>query len=221
MPVAKKAAATTDTVTAVIQEPRLGVAVFTIVGTAPLMTARFSKKAQLMADMAGGKTGKKRARPDRDYEREWREAAYMSTEGWYGMNAAAFRNAAISACRLVNFKMTIAKLSIFTAADGWDMVEGTPLVRITKGEPSMSTMQVRNANGNTDIRSRPIWMPGWEMQPTIKWDMDQFALSDVTNLMLRVGAQVGIGEGRPDSRSSAGLGYGLFDITACSQIIGA
>jgi hypothetical protein len=34
----------------------------------------------------------------------------------------------------------------------------------------------------------------------------------VTNLMQRVGLQVGIGEGRPDSRESAGLGWGTFAI---------
>jgi len=35
---------------------------------------------------------------------------------------------------------------------------------------------------------------------------------DVVNLIARVGMQVGIGEGRPDSKASAGLGFGLFEI---------
>jgi len=39
-----------------------------------------------------------------------------------------------------------------------------------------------------------------------------FTSSDVVNLFNRVGAQVGIGEGRPDSKASAGLGFGLFEI---------
>jgi hypothetical protein len=30
--------------------------------------------------------------------------------------------------------------------------------------------------------------------------------------------QVGIGEGRPDSRDSAGMGYGLFEIAKIEQI---
>ena len=29
---------------------------------------------------------------------------------------------------------------------------------------------------------------------------------------MRAGLQVGVGEGRPDSRRSAGLGYGQFDV---------
>ena len=36
--------------------------------------------------------------------------------------------------------------------------------------------------------------------------------ADVVNLIARVGIQVGIGEGRPDSKMSAGLGYGLFEL---------
>ena len=46
----------------------------------------------------------------------------------------------------------------------------------------------------------------------IRWDADQFTLDDVTNLLSRVGLQVGIGEGRPDSKNSAGMGWGLFEI---------
>ena len=36
--------------------------------------------------------------------------------------------------------------------------------------------------------------------------------ADIVNLISRVGMQVGIGEGRPDSKQSAGLGFGLFEI---------
>jgi hypothetical protein len=32
------------------------------------------------------------------------------------------------------------------------------------------------------------------------------------NLFNRVGQQVGVGEGRPDSRNSAGMGMGLFNV---------
>ena len=38
------------------------------------------------------------------------------------------------------------------------------------------------------------------------------SLEDVVNLMVRVGLQVGIGEGRPSSKKSNGIGWGLFDV---------
>lgn len=194
----------------VISAPSIKRARFTIQGSAPLMTARFAKKALLMAGPS--KAGTKVKNITTDWEAEWQDAAYVSHEGWYGVNASAFRNASISACRLVGFKMTIAKLSVFVRADGFDANDSVPLVRITQGMPQASYMQARNSNGSTSIRARPLWAPGWQMQPIIEWDDKQFGLQDITNLMARVGMQVGIGEGRPDSRQSAGLGYGLFDI---------
>lgn len=197
----------------IISAPTIAKAQFSLVGIAPLMTARFSKKAEIMAAQAEGSRSKsKRTRKERDFESEWLDAAYRSPEGWFGVNASAFRNASISACRLVGFKMTVAKLSVFVQADGFDADDSLPLVRITKGEPKASYLRVRNATGVIDIRSRPLWEPGWEMQPVMQWDAAQFSLEDITNLIARVGLQVGIGEGRPDSRESAGLGYGLFEV---------
>ena len=52
----------------------------------------------------------------------------------------------------------------------------------------------------------------WKAKLKIRFDADQFSLEDVTNLLSRVGQQVGIGEGRPDSKHSAGMGWGLFII---------
>lgn len=196
-----------------IKPPQMQTAVFHLIGTAPLMIAKFSKKAEMMAKMAQGKSaGSRRERPARDFEKDADDAAYKSEEGWYGINAASFRNGMISACRLVGFKMTLAKLSIFIEADGFDATEMTPLVKIEAPKFEVSTMHVRNATGVVDIRARPLWKPGWRANLTVRWDADQFTVQDVANLLARVGLQGGIGEGRPDSKSSAGLGFGLFRI---------
>ena len=197
-----------------ITPPRIARATFHIEGIAPLMTARFSKKAEIKAGMEeGGSSRSKRKRDPRDFDADARGAAHIAAEGWYGIHAAAFRNAAISACRLVGFKMTLAKLSIFIEPDGYDEEEGTPLVKLIVPEPRTSIMHVRNATGVIDLRARPMWAPGWKAEVRIAWDLDQFSLTDISNLMARVGQQVGVGEGRPDSRESAGLGYGLFSVS--------
>lgn len=192
-----------------IKPPNIQTAVFSITGTAPLVQARFSKKGELMAKMAeGGAAKNKRERKARDYEQEMRDAMHVSEEGWQGIPAPAFRAAMISACRLVGFKMTLAKLSVFVEHDGFDALDGLPLIKF-EGEPELSTMHTRNATGVVDVRARPMWRQ-WAASVRVKFDADQFTLQDVTNLMARVGMQVGIGEGRPDSRSSAGLGWGTF-----------
>jgi hypothetical protein len=192
-----------------ISPPKFGNLRFELESIAPYMQARFSKKAEIMQKMASGSTAKsKKHREARDYDKDCEEAMYVAEGGWNGIPASAFRKAIISACRLVNFKMTLAKLSVFIEADGFDAKDGTPLVRIT-GEPERCDMHVRNATGVVDIRSRPLWRK-WTASLRIRFDSDQFSEEDIANLISRVGLQVGVGEGRPDSKDSAGLGYGLF-----------
>lgn len=210
---------TTKEETCVITAPKFGVTEFLIMGTAPLVVERFSKKAELMAKMAEGKSaGSKKVRDARDYEKEAEEARYRDEEGnWEGMNAAAFRAAMISACRLVGFKMTLAKLSVFIEADGFDVNDGVPLVRIY-GPSHTYTAHTRNATGVVDVRSRPMYKQ-WAAKLRVRYDTDQFKMVDVLNLIARCGQQVGIGAGRPDSKASAGCGFGLFTVvpTAMEQ----
>jgi len=198
-----------------IKPPKFGYTTFTIVGTAPLVINAFPAKAreQMRAKHEAGTQAKKgRAKEAKDFEALYESAKHLSRDGWCGIPAAAFRNAMISACRIVGFKMTIAKMSVFIEADGFDAVDGTGLVKITQGEPKYVEHPVRNATGVVDIRPRPMWHEGWEAEVKIRWDEDQFSVTDVTNLLLRAGQQVGICEGRPDSKMSAGMGWGLFTI---------
>ena len=208
----KAAAAVTETVT--IRPANLQTVEFRIEGVAPLVQARFSAKSMqaMMAKMAAGSTAKgKKEREARDFDRDMVDAMHVSTEGWVGIPAAAFRNGMISACRLIGFKMTLAKLSVFVEADGFDAVDGVPLVKLDAGAPERLDMSVRNQTGVCDIRVRPMWRQ-WGATLRVQFDADQFTAKDVTNLLGRVGLQVGVGEGRPDSKSSAGMGWGRFRI---------
>src|SRR5690242_17138931 len=95
-----------------IKAPNLQTAVFAIEGTAPLVIKRFSEKAkeQIRNTMAEGSTPKKvKNRDPVDFESVFNQSRYISPEGWDGFNVASIRAAMISACRLVNFKMTMAK----------------------------------------------------------------------------------------------------------------
>jgi hypothetical protein len=207
-----------DKQTVQIAAPRLRVAEFSLVGAAPYVQLRFSQKAMnVMAEKmkAGSQAKGKKVRESRDFNDDFIQAQHVSADGWLGIPAGAFRNAMISACRLVGFKMTLAKLSVFILADGFDKVDGIPLVKI-EGEPEPNIMAVRNATGVADLRCRPMWRE-WSCKLRVQFDQDQFSLTDVTNLLSRVGVQVGIGEGRPDSRESAGLGWGLFRLEGREQ----
>ena len=195
-----------------ITAPNIKRAQFKIVGITPYVQLRFSKKAEAMmrSKMEGKIPPGRKARDPRDFDDDFTQAMYMSTDGWRGIPASSFRNAMISACRLVNFKMTLAKLSIFIAHDGLDSLDPIPLVRI-EGEPKMIVSNVRNATGVADLRVRASFWP-WSALLSIRYDGDQFRDSDIGNLLSRVGMQVGIGEGRPDGKSSAGMGWGTFEL---------
>lgn len=67
--------------------------------------------------------------------------------------------------------------------------------------------------GVADIRWRPMWEQ-WSAKVRVRWDANQFSAQDVVNLLSRAGMQVGIGEGRPDSKASNGMGWGMFEVLA-------
>jgi hypothetical protein len=193
-----------------ISAPRLRTTTFKLIGTSPYMQARFAQKAldSIKAKHEAGSPKGKKDRSPRDFEADYKAAQYLSKEGWNGIPAGSFRTAMIDCCRLVNFKMTFAKLSVFIEADGYDKDNGKPLVRIY-GTPEKNIDGVRNATGVLDLRARPMWRE-WYVKLRVRYDEDQFSLTDVTNLLSRVGQQCGIGEGRPNSRDSTGIGFGLF-----------
>ena len=209
-----KTAAEPTKLAIVIKPPNFQIATVRVRGNAPYVQNRMSQRAREAMEEAqkqGTQARRKtRRKAPKDFDAVYRGAMHVSSEGWYGIPASAFRAAMISACRTVDFTMTRAKLSIFIVADGYDAEDMQPLVRLY-GEPEMFKMSVRLASGTADIAARPMFRE-WIADVTIRWDADSFEAVDVANLLARAGAHCGIGAGRPDSRESAGLGFGTFEI---------
>jgi hypothetical protein len=196
-----------------ITRPKLRTVDISIVGISPYVQHAFSEKQrkQMEETQRAGQQGRsKRVREPKNFELIYEAAKHISEDGWCGIPAPAFRNACIDACRLCGFKMTHAKCSLFIEADGFDRADHTPLVRIV-GEPQIHDMPVRNESGVADIRWRPMWRE-WSALVHLTFDEDQFSATEVFNLMMRAGMQVGIGEGRPFSPNSNGLGWGRFEV---------
>jgi hypothetical protein len=194
-----------------VSAPDIRGLVFNIEGTHPLGISRFSQKAETAMkekQEAGSTARAKKDRKARDFDADYEAAKYVSTEGWLGMNAAAFRNGMISVSKIAGMIMTRMKLSIFTVHDGVDKNDGTPLVRIY-GEPEKWLAPVRLPNGSFDLRMR-VRFPQWKMRVQLEYDAGVVTMYDVANLMVRLGRQAGIGEGRPDSKDGPGIMMGLF-----------
>lgn len=193
-----------------IAPPNIHTVIALISGTAPYVQNKFAAKAAIMATQQEGNTAKsKKKRDPKDFDALYKAAQHISIDGWHGMPAAGFRNAMIEACRLVGYHMTKAKMSVFVVGNGFD-AEGTPLVKM-EGKPERIDSHVRNDSGVIDIRARPMWKK-WSAKVSIQYDADQFRQQDVFNLLARAGMQVGVGEGRPFSKDSCGMGWGTFKV---------
>jgi hypothetical protein len=185
--------------------------------TAPVVQEAFSgrKRDELMAGMSTSKAEKagkarKDARPARNYDDEFEEAQHKAVAGWNGIPCTAFRQAMVDACRTANVVMVTAKLAISIIPDGFDVRDGTPLVRLySQTPPERLQLPVRNANGSVDIRVRPMWREWWA-DVTVRFDADMITAQSIVNLLDRAGQQVGVGAGRPFSKKSVGQGWGTF-----------
>lgn len=216
MPVAKKSE---EKVT--ISPPNIKRMVFRIEGTAQFVQLKFSQKSRdtMMARMSTPAAAKKTkaARSVRDYGAEFIAAQHIAVDGWNGIPAAAFRTAMIDACRTVGLAMTKAKMAVFVIPDGFDAEDGTPLVRLTSSAaPEKLESHVRNDTGVADVRIRAVWRE-WTADVMLEFDADMVDTSSVANLLNRAGWQVGIGEGRPFSKSSTGQGWGTFRLVTGEQ----
>jgi hypothetical protein len=67
---------------------------------------------------AGQQARSKKTREARDFTADYEASMYRTANGKHGIPCSAFRNAMISACRTIGFKMTLAKLSIFIETGG-------------------------------------------------------------------------------------------------------
>ncbi|HWO88836.1 MAG TPA: hypothetical protein VNL98_06775 [Gemmatimonadales bacterium] len=196
----------------VVRRPNIERLTAHIVGLTQYVQHRFSEKQrQMMLHKHVDPTQRaKKTRDPKDVDALYRAAMYMTADGRNGIPAAAFRNAMIDACRLAGLKMTEARMTVFVEHDGIDVNDGTPLVYIN-GTPEPLILPTRNQTGVADIRVRPCWRT-WSAELRIAYDADQINAESVANLLLRAGLQVGVGEGRPFSKKSAGMGWGTFTL---------
>jgi hypothetical protein len=199
----------------IIKAPNWERATIHIVGTAPYVQNRFSKYKQnemAKTQEEGSKAKKTRkGKPPKDFNKIYEESLHISQDGWHGIPATAFRNAMIDACRLTEFDMVRCKMCVKIVPDGLDAENLEPLVKITKGKPRMFVDRVRVGISSTDLAARGMFEK-WEADVTIEWDADVFQAVDVVNLLARAGLQVGVGAGRPLSKTSGGTGKGTWEV---------
>lgn len=199
----------------VIKPPRTETATIRVIGNAPYVQNRFSSENRLAVETkqreGSSQARTRKAKPAKDFKKVYEGSRHVSEEGWDGIPCKAFRDAMIDACRSVEFDMVRARMFIRIIADGHDREDHSPLVKIAKGKPEMQIDPVRIGMGKMDLASRAVFKV-WECDVRIEWDADVFQPADIANLLARAGKYVGVGAGRPLSKTSSGMGWGTFDI---------
>lgn len=216
----------------VIKAPEFTILQLPIVGTAPFVSNAFGYEAQEMmkAEQLLGSEGSKKkkaqenkAKPPKDFEKGFHESMHqaisdevgkelLKKDYWYGIPSTSFKAALVRACCVCGVEMTKAKMCMFVMSDGFES-DGTPLVKITKGQPVRFDKYVRLANGKPDIRARGRWDTGWEANLRVRFDASLMTKDTIVNLVVRAGISVGVGAGRPFSTASVGQGWGTFEVS--------
>lgn len=202
-----------DKQVAVISAPNFQSAKIRLTGMAPYVMNRMSSENRqkiIEKQQSGARSKKGEKRAPKDFDKIYRGTMHVSQDGWNGIPASSIRAAMVAACSIVGFHMTMAKKCLFVEADGFDQEDGQPLIKIV-GKPIRRDMAVKLADGSTDIIPRAFF-DKWHADVTITWDADIFSASDVLNVLARAGKQIGIGAGRPFSKNSCGMGWGIWRI---------
>ena len=179
-----------------IRELHLG-----ITGKSGLICHHFSEKSRLQMQKTQSKAAKG-PKVARDPKAEYEGAFYKLEGGGYGFPCAGFKKAAIRAAKMLDgVNMTDARQMFFVEADDRDTT-GVDCVRI-EGTPEMRTDTVRLAKGVADLRYRPEFRD-WSCTLKISYDEDLISGSQVVNLFMRAGLQVGVGDWRPEKDGDFG-----------------
>ena len=173
----------------ITEAPRPKTMVVRLIGDTPLICNRFLPEA------LEGQGKKKGATPRKDQnpEQEFKDSLYPCGDG-YGFPASGFKKAAVSACRMLNEKMTIARAMFHVVGD---------LVPITGSEPRMREDIVRVGRGAPRLRYRGEF-PDWECALTVRFNEAATSIDQVVSLLVYAGFHIGVGDWRPEKGGSFG-----------------
>ena len=190
-------------IVAVITRPNLSIMEVPLVGISSLLSHNFSNKSRKeMLDKQQKKGGK--VREVRDPEREFLDSLYVIDPALpiadrYGFPSAAFKNAAVSACRnLHGIPMTLARGAFHVMRD---------LTPIAYERLVCREDVVRVGMGAADLRYRGEFQ-GWSAVLKIRINLGVMSYEQLLNLLEAAGFAVGVGDWRTEKDGQ----FGQFEV---------
>lgn len=188
--------------------------VVTIRGTAPYVPRRFGFSAQAQIEetyRAGPRRGTKTSRPEFTPDAEAAACLYRFPDGGYGIPALAVRRAIIDAAPIAGYVKKRVAGAVEVVADGVDQETQMPLVRLkSPHEPRIFASRVV-VHGQAAVRYRKAFLE-WSSTFLVRVDPRVLDAQGLRELLEVAGRHVGLGEGRPGSPRSPGLGWGRFEV---------
>lgn len=209
------AKAKTKTEEVVIPKPTIAEFSVKLIGTAPLVQQKFTKKAQRQIEEKQQNRARK-VKAARDPRDEFLQACEVyngkaaGDKGCvYAIPSRQVKAAMVDACRFVDgLPMTIARCAMHVHdKDGGDMLKLT----FRGTHPKMRTDAVTLKSGSLDLRYRPQY-DGWSTQCWITYNADKLSASQIVNLLSLAGFHCGLAELRPNAKKGAGGSMGLFEV---------
>jgi len=201
-----------------------------IVGKTSLIMNRFGPKAREM--IRAIEAGKKLPKMPRDPMAEFREAFYRLPENaddpdhrnWtIGFPLLAFKAATVGAARFYGRAVSMVGLKQFMwfIPEHYDVEDGVPLAKLEVPEipefPREDPVRVRN--GGTTLRYRPEF-PEWRTVLKIRYVKSAIRATDLLSLIDAGGANVGVGEWRPEKGSGGNSGInGTYQVDHERELI--
>ena len=171
-----------------------------IVGDTSLITHKFSD-ASIKGIEAKQQHAPLAPRGARNPEQEYEDAKYKLPDGRCAMIGAAFKRAAVEACRMVpNMPMTEARV-LFHVLD--DLV-------LLEGEPEMRTDMRRLESGTFDPVYRPEFKE-WACEITVVYNAGMMSQAQLVNLFNLAGLG-GVGDWRASAPKGKSGNHGMFHI---------
>ncbi|MEE8607877.1 MAG: hypothetical protein V3S55_09740 [Nitrospiraceae bacterium] len=191
-----------------VPELEIGVLNLLVVGTSPVIPHAISAKNKEQIAAKQQQKGQQ-ARGKRNPRQEYLDSFYMikgkpeTKNCVYGLPAAAFRQAMISACRQVP-NLTMAGTQGCFHVFG---VKGTNFVKlIDHSDPRMGedTVTLSGPGRPLDLRYRP-YFDEWSVRMEIQFNLNVISIEQLFNLAHIAGFHVGVGDHRPEKAGSNGM----------------
>lgn len=197
-----KAKEAAETAPIVLPQIRLETVEIPIVGDTSLLTNAWTAEKIDAIEYTQAKKAQ-RAKAARDPLAEYENAKYHLPDGGVGLPTAAFKRAAVEACRLIDgLPMTEAKVLFH--------VMGGDLVRI-EGEPRMRRDM---AFGSTAKKWTPVYraeFAPWSCKIQVRYFANKISMEQIVNLFNLAGMG-GVGCWRPGAPFGKSGNHGMFHV---------